>query len=109
MPTGSSEIREALRVPEGWRRLRIDLEYDGTDFAGWQVQAQGERTVQGVLEAALGPLGPSSRPIAAGRTDAGVHALRMTAHADVQWNIPAAKVLRALNSRLPPDVRVLSC
>lgn len=109
VPTGSSEIREALRVPEGWRRLRIDLEYDGTDFAGWQVQARGERTVQGVLEAALAPLGPSSRPIAAGRTDAGVHALRMTAHADVQWNIPAAKVLRALNSRLPPDVRVLSC
>jgi tRNA pseudouridine38-40 synthase len=107
--TGSSEIREALRVPEGWRRLRIDLEYDGTDFAGWQVQAQGERTVQGVLEAALAPLGPSSRPIAAGRTDAGVHALRMTAHADVQWTIPASKVLRALNSRLPPDVRVLSC
>jgi tRNA pseudouridine38-40 synthase len=105
----SLEIREALRVPEGWRRLRFDLEYDGTDFAGWQVQAQGERTVQGVLETAFAPLGPSGRPIAAGRTDAGVHALRMTAHVDVQFDIPAPKILRALNSRLPADVRVVSC
>jgi tRNA pseudouridine38-40 synthase len=107
--TRSLEVREALRIPEGWRRLRFDLEYDGTDFAGWQVQAQGERTVQGVLETALAPLGPSGRPIAAGRTDAGVHALRMTAHVDVQFDIPAPKVLRALNSRLPADVRVVSC
>jgi tRNA pseudouridine38-40 synthase len=107
--SAATDVREVLRVPEGWRRLRFDLEYDGADFAGWQVQAQGERTVQGVLEAALSPLGPSARPIAAGRTDAGVHALRMTAHVDVQFEIPAAKVLRALNSRLPADVRVLSC
>jgi tRNA pseudouridine38-40 synthase len=103
------EVREALRVPEGWRRLRFDLEFDGTDFAGWQVQAKGERTVQGVLETAFAPLGDCTRPMAAGRTDAGVHALRMTAHVDVRFEIPAIKVLRALNSRLPADVRVLSC
>ena len=108
-PLNPSEVREAVRIPEGWRRLRFDLEYDGTDFAGWQVQAKGERTVQGALELALAPLGPSARPVAAGRTDAGVHALRMTAHADVQFEIPASKVLRALNSRLPADVRVVSC
>lgn len=99
--------REPHALPEGWRRLRLTLEYDGTDFAGWQVQAKGERTVQGVLETALVPLGPCSRPVAAGRTDAGVHALWMPAHIDVQHAIPARNVLRALNSRLPPDVRVL--
>ena len=89
--------------------MRLELEYDGTDFAGWQVQAQGERTIQGVLEAALEPLGESSRPIAAGRTDAGVHALRMTAHVDVAHGVPEDKVVRALNARLPADVRVISC
>ena len=99
--------REPHALPEGWRRLRLMLEYDGTDFAGWQVQSKGERTVQGAFEAALEPLGAFSRPIAAGRTDAGVHALRMPAHVDVGHDIPARNVLRALNSRLPPDVRVL--
>ncbi len=99
--------REPHVLPEGWRRLRLMLEYDGTDFAGWQVQSKGERTVQGALEAALEPLGMASRPVAAGRTDAGVHALEMPVHVDVGHDIPARSVLRALNSRLPPDVRIL--
>jgi tRNA pseudouridine38-40 synthase len=98
---------ELRRPPEGWRRLRLSLEYDGTDFAGWQVQSKGERTVQATLEAALMPLGPFSRPIAAGRTDAGVHALEMPVHVDVQHAIPIRNVLLALNARLPADVRVL--
>jgi tRNA pseudouridine38-40 synthase len=102
-----ADRREIRHPPEGWRRLRLTLEYDGTDFAGWQVQSKGERTVQGVLEAALGPLGLFSRPIAAGRTDAGVHALAMPVHVDVQHEIPVRKVLLALNARLPADVRVL--
>ncbi len=102
-----ADRQEIRHPPEGWRRLRLTLEYDGTEFAGWQVQSKGERTVQGVLENALEPLGPSARPIAAGRTDAGVHALAMPVHVDVQHAVPAPNVLRALNARLPGDVRVL--
>ncbi len=103
------EPREPIPLPEGWRRLKLILEWDGTHFAGWQIQAKGERTVQGVLEKALEPLGVCARPIAAGRTDAGVHALGMVAHVDVEFQFPAENVRRALNSRLPDDVRVLSC
>jgi tRNA pseudouridine38-40 synthase len=103
------EPRESTPLPEGWRRLKLILEWDGTSFAGWQVQSKGERTVQGVLERALEPLGVSARPMAAGRTDAGVHALGMVAHVDVQHQVPAENVRRALNARLPDDVRVLSC
>ncbi len=95
--------------PVGWRRLRLTLEWDGTGFNGWQIQGKGERTIQGALEAALHPLGESARPIAAGRTDTGVHALEMPVHVDVGFQIPAQKVLGALNSRLPEDVRVLHC
>ncbi len=91
------------------RRIKLTLEFDGTDFFGWQVQAKTqERTVQGVLEAALAAL-PDTVPKlhAAGRTDAGVHALAMVAHYDAEDRIPTAKVPGALNARLPKDVRVL--
>lgn len=92
------------------RKVRLTLEYDGTDFYGWQVQARtGERTVQGTLEAALAELpGALPRLMAAGRTDAGVHALAMTAHYLTEGAFPTAKVPAALNARLPPDVRVLA-
>ncbi len=90
------------------RRVKLILEYDGTDFAGFQVQAQGERTVQGALEDALKKV-PGARPkvVAAGRTDAGVHALAMPVHYDTDDSIPINKVAFALNALLPPDVRVL--
>lgn len=91
------------------RRIKLTLEYDGTGFYGWQVQAKtGERTVQGVLEAALADI-PGARPrmMGAGRTDAGVHALAMVAHYDTEDSIPTDKVACALNARLPADVRVL--
>jgi tRNA pseudouridine38-40 synthase len=91
------------------RRIRLTLEYDGSDFYGWQLQAGGERTVQGVLERALADIpGAKPRIIAAGRTDAGVHALAMTAHYDTADTIPLERVQAALNARLPADVRVLS-
>jgi tRNA pseudouridine38-40 synthase len=105
----SSMMALQTRLPPSWRRLRLLLEWDGTDFKGWQVQSKGERTIQGVLEAALEPLGRFNRPMAAGRTDAGVHALEMPVHVDVGFSTPAENVLKALNARLPPDIRVLSC
>ncbi len=105
--TLATSEREPL--PSGWRRLRLLLEWDGTNFHGWQAQAKGERTVQGVLEAALKPLGETLRPMAAGRTDTGVHAIAMPVHVDVGFSFAPLAILKALNARLPPDVRVLSC
>lgn len=91
------------------RRVRLTVEYDGSDFHGWQRQARtGERTVQGELEAAFARLpGAHGSVVAAGRTDAGVHALAMSAHADTDSNIPDAKLRLALNAHLPEDVAVL--
>lgn len=92
------------------RRLKLTLEYDGGAFFGWQVQAKtGERTVQGVLEEAFARLpGRHGRLRAAGRTDAGVHALAMVAHLDSDTPVPDARLQRALNALLPPDLRVLA-
>ncbi|WP_457636953.1 tRNA pseudouridine(38-40) synthase TruA [Oceanithermus sp.] len=91
------------------RRVKLILEYDGTNFSGFQVQARGERTVQGVLEDALRKIpGAKPRVVAAGRTDAGVHALGMPVHYDTEDSVPVDKVRLALNSLLPPDLRVLT-
>ncbi len=97
------------------RRLRLDVSYLGTRFEGWQAQepprgGREPRTVQGVLELALsGLLGTPLRLHGAGRTDAGVHAEGQVAHVDLAERAPAIPPggrLRALNGRLPEDVRV---
>lgn len=90
------------------RRVRLTVEFDGTDFYGWQRQVTGERTVQGTLEAALARLpGEHGSVIGAGRTDAGVHALAMVAHVDTSSAIPDEKLRLALNAHLPREVVVL--
>ncbi|MCK6481960.1 MAG: tRNA pseudouridine(38-40) synthase TruA [Planctomycetes bacterium] len=90
------------------RTFRAVLEYDGTDFHGWQVQA-GRRTVQGVLEEALASILSARVPvIAAGRTDAGVHALGQLVSFRAATGIPPERLAAALNSRLPPDAAILS-
>jgi tRNA pseudouridine38-40 synthase len=90
--------------------FRLVLEYDGTDFAGWQSQAEGQRTVQDALAAALAALatGPV-RVVGAGRTDAGVHAEGQVAAATLDTRLDAATLLRAANAHLPDDVAVLAC
>lgn len=91
------------------RRVRLTLEYDGSGFKGWQRQAAGERTVQGLIEAALRNLpGQHGSVIGAGRTDAGVHALAMVAHVDTTSTIGDEKLRLALNAYLPDDVVVLA-
>jgi len=91
------------------RRVRLTLEYDGGDFAGWQWQPTGERTVQGALQDALAALPGAHGPVhAAGRTDAGVHALGMVAHVDSGTALPDEKLRLALNAHLPRDVVVLA-
>jgi len=90
-------------------RYRLTLAYDGTDFAGWQIQAPelGARTVQGVLEAMLERLarGRPVRVTASGRTDAGVHALGQVVSFDLPQELPPADLCHALNAMLPPDIR----
>jgi tRNA pseudouridine38-40 synthase len=88
--------------------FKITLAYDGTDFVGWQRQAAGT-SIQGLLENALGDLDGRHVPVVgAGRTDAGVHAIGQVASFSLDRRIDAATVVRAINARLPPDVRVLS-
>ncbi|HPC82714.1 MAG TPA: tRNA pseudouridine(38-40) synthase TruA [Thermoanaerobaculaceae bacterium] len=89
-------------------RLALALSYLGGGFCGWQRQPRG-RTVQGELEAALARLyGREIRATGAGRTDAGVHAAAQVAHVDVPPAIPPAGVQAALNTFLPPDLRVVA-
>ena len=91
----------------GARNLRLLIEYDGTDFAGWQRQ-QGQRTVQGCLEDAVRAMtGASTFVRGAGRTDAGVHALGQVANFHTDARIPTPGFLRGLNSHLPPDIAIL--
>lgn len=88
------------------RTLQLVLHYDGTDFAGWQIQPD-RRTVQGVLEATLAKLcGGPVRVTGAGRTDAGVHARGQAAGITVPGHWTAAKLRRVLNEQLPGDLWV---
>jgi tRNA pseudouridine38-40 synthase len=91
-------------------RFRLTLEYDGTDFRGWQAQAEGARTVQGVLEAAARDLfGAPVSVSGAGRTDAGVHAEGQVASFAVDTRLAPRAVHRALDQRLPDDLAVVAC
>ena len=88
-------------------RFRATVEYDGTEFAGFQLQA-GARTVQGVLEAALARLtGGNRQPVdGAGRTDAGVHATGQVIGFTYAGRLSAEALTAALNGLLPKDVAV---
>lgn len=89
------------------RRYAFGLEYDGADFAGWQIQ-QGQRTVQAAVEHALGIVADQRVDIvAAGRTDAGVHARGQVVHADVHCTRTPNAWLRGANSNLPDDIAVI--
>lgn len=91
-------------------RLKLIVAYDGANFAGWQSQRHGN-TIQDHLERAFAALsGEAVRVHGAGRTDAGVHALGQCAHADVlRPRITPARWSAALNSHLPPAIRILRC
>ena len=89
------------------RTLKLVLAYDGTDFVGWQRQAEG-LSIQGLIENALAPIEGSTVNVhGAGRTDAGVHALGQAASLTLTATIDPAKLARALNAVLPPEIRVL--
>lgn len=89
--------------------VRLDLAYDGTGFRGWARQRGAVRTVQGALEDALGRfLDPPPRLAVAGRTDAGVHASGQVASFEAPDDLDPARVQRALNGMLAPEIVVLS-
>jgi len=89
-------------------RYRATIEYDGTDFLGYQLQARG-RTVQGELERAIECVtGSQVRVMGAGRTDAGVHASGQVIAFDVSWRHDLNDLFRALNAVLAEDVAVKS-
>lgn len=88
------------------QRFRMTVAYDGTAYAGWQVQP-GDPTVQETIEQVLaGLVGEPVKLHGSGRTDQGVHARGQVAHVDLKTRMDAGALLRALNSRLPPDIRV---
>jgi tRNA pseudouridine38-40 synthase len=88
------------------RRIVLELEYHGKGFVGWQRQGP-DRSVQGTVEAALADLtGHIVSVQSSGRTDRGVHALAMPAHADVETRLSPREIMPALNHRLPHDVAV---
>lgn len=87
--------------------IRIELEYDGTDFVGWQAQPNGP-SVQTALERALKDVTEEDiRVHGSGRTDAGVHAAGQVAHFETGSGIPPEKFAVALNTKLPGGISVL--
>jgi tRNA pseudouridine38-40 synthase len=91
-------------------KFKLTIAYDGTNYAGWQVQKSGVG-VQQRVEEALGKLFPGAgRLHSSSRTDTGVHALGMVAHVEIpraEFKMTPAKLLLALNAHLPEDIRVL--
>jgi len=90
------------------RNFKLTIEYDGTDFHGWQVQP-GCRTVQGELYRAFAEFDAGdARITGAGRTDAGVHAAGQVASVKIDIGLGPGVLLRALNAKLPRDVNKLN-
>jgi tRNA pseudouridine38-40 synthase len=89
------------------QRYKIVIAYDGTAYAGWQVQP-GRRTIQGEIEHALQQItGSHVRVESSGRTDRGVHARGQVAHFDLPSAMPPAKLLIGINSFLDDDIRIM--
>jgi tRNA pseudouridine38-40 synthase len=90
------------------RTIKLTIQYDGTNYVGWQRQPNGA-SIQGVLEGALAPI--EGAPVSvhgAGRTDAGVHALGQVASVELTAGHDTSTLFRALNAVLPEDIRVVA-
>jgi tRNA pseudouridine38-40 synthase len=89
-------------------RFKLEVEYAGTRYSGWQIQ-KNARTVQGEIAAVVRQVSGRSdfELYGSGRTDAGVHALGQVAHLDVETRLNPSALCRALNDELPADIHVL--
>ncbi len=89
------------------RHIKLTLQYDGTDYSGWQVQKK-EKTIQQIIEDAVYTItGERLRITGAARTDAGVHALAQVAAFKTRSNLEPQIFLRAINANAPRDIRVI--
>lgn len=89
------------------RRYRIDVSYDGSQYAGWQIQPDAV-TVQQRIEKTINKLTTESPRIhGSGRTDQGVHARNQVAHFDLEKKVSVTTIKRGLNALLPDDIRIL--
>lgn len=108
MEIGTQPVVEAVpadRVSDV-SKVAVVIEYDGTDYCGFQRQA-GERTVQAELEEVLLRLTQADCPaVGAGRTDSGVHARGQVVHFQPNWQHPLSELMRAMNALLPADIAV---
>lgn len=91
-------------------RFRLTIEYDGRPYMGWQRQPHGPSVQQAIEEAALAITGEETLVYGAGRTDAGVHALAMAAHIDIEKAFTPFRLGEALNAKLRPEpIAILDC
>jgi tRNA pseudouridine38-40 synthase len=98
-----NQTRQSLK-----RNIRLTIAFDGTAYHGWQIQ-NDPQTVQGLMSDAIARItGERITPTGSGRTDAGTHARGLVANFQTGSRLPPGKILRALNSLLPRDIRVLS-
>ena len=100
-------MTEPTLYPEsGFRRLRLDLSYDGTNFSGWGIQPD-RRTVQQSVEDAISTVAQAkAETIVAGRTDAGVHATGQVIHVDLPESLELTDLAYKLNRILDQDIRI---
>lgn len=91
------------------RTLKLTISYDGTNYCGWQRQ-DNALSIQEEIEKRLSIILTSKILVhGAGRTDAGVHAIAMTAHFQTEKSLSPATIANSLNSMLPPDIRIVEC
>ena len=100
--------REGSDTSDSGRYFRLVVEFDGSEFEGWQIQGRGERTVQGCLkQAAERLMGGAAQVTGSSRTDSGVHAAAMAVSLRGETDLDPEALRRALNGVLPPDIAVL--
>lgn len=91
-------------------RFAFTVEFDGTPYMGWQRQGHGPSVQQAIEEAIARVTGETTAVYAAGRTDAGVHALGMRAHSDIEKAIEPFRLMEAINAQLRPEpIAILDC
>lgn len=89
-------------------RYKVTVQYDGTNYCGWQKQPNGV-SIQEKLTEAFSVVARDVSVTGSGRTDSGVHARAMVCHVDAETSVPVESLAKAVNSHLPTDIAVLSC